>query len=291
MSVIGFHLSTAPPGDCESVGCEKPTGIRLIEDFITDEEEAVIVNIVQNRLLHPGADTEQGELRQRAVVHFGREFDYSTNSGNDEKCFPIPDEVKRLCSQICDLTGDCIDQITANIYTAGDGIPPHVDNPYAFGANIISLSLLSPVQFHFKRGDNTYDQDLPRKSLLIMSAESRYSWQHSIVARKFDNINGEIRSRQDRISLTFRRCVTPLTAGSIIERCLVKNVYDQIADDFSSSRYKMWPMVETFVNAIPADCLLGDIGCGNGKNLMGHRESGIGLDVSINLATICRGKT
>ena len=69
-----------------------------------------------------------------------------------------------------------MDQITANIYTVGDGIPPHVDNPYAFGSNIISLSLLSDVLLEFKRGDNVYPLDLARKSLLVMSGEARYSW-------------------------------------------------------------------------------------------------------------------
>ena len=69
-----------------------------------------------------------------------------------------------------------MDQITANIYTVGDGIPPHVDNPYAFGSNIISLSLLSDVLLEFKRGDNVYPLDLARKSLLIMTGEARYSW-------------------------------------------------------------------------------------------------------------------
>jgi len=55
-----------------------------------------------------------------------------------------------------------------------------------------------------------------------------FSWQHSIPSRKFDNVNGEIHERQDRISLTFRKCVSKETAGNIIERCLVKNTYDHI---------------------------------------------------------------
>jgi alkylated DNA repair protein alkB family protein 8 len=143
----------------------------------------------------------------------------------------------------------------------------------------------------FKRGRNTYVLELPKKSLLILSGEARYSWQHQITQRKFDNLkNGEIRERKDRISLTFRKCLPAGAAASLIERYLVKDVYDHIAEDFSKSRYKMWPLVENFVNDIPNDALVGDFGCGNGKNLINKKDNGIGLEVSINLAKICKGK-
>ena len=70
----------------------------------------------------------------------------------------------------------------------------------------------------------------------------------------------------------------------------VKDTYDHIAQNFSNSRYKMWPLVEKFVRKIPAHALLLDLGCGNGKNLLQRQNTSIGLDVSINLAKICRGK-
>lgn len=89
---------------------------------------------------------------------------------------PIPDVIAKILVRIEDLTGEKMDQITANIYSVGDGIPPHVDNPYAFGSNIISLSLISDVLLEFKRGENLYPLDLARKSLLIMTGEARYSW-------------------------------------------------------------------------------------------------------------------
>ena len=42
-------------------------------------------------------------------------------------------------------------------------------------------------------------------------------------------------------------------AARIIEKNLVKDVYDHIADDFSASRYKMWPLVEDFVDKVSND--------------------------------------
>jgi alkylated DNA repair protein alkB family protein 8 len=181
-----------------------------------------------------------------------------------------------------------VDQITANVYATGDGIAPHVDNPYAFGASIVSLSLLSPTHMQFVRGPNVFVTDLPRQSLLVLTSEARYTWTHSITPRKHDVIAGDVRGRRERISLTFRKCVDQQAAGDIIERALVKQTYDHIAQNFSDSRYKMWPMVAEFVAAIPPTHLVADLGCGNGKNIVERGVSGLGLDVSINLAKICR---
>ena len=66
------------------------------------------------------------ELKHREVVHFGRHFDYTTNSGSKEDRSPIPDAVEKIRKKLTDQLKEDFDQITANIYTPGDGIPPHV---------------------------------------------------------------------------------------------------------------------------------------------------------------------
>ncbi|MCJ1392725.1 tRNA methyltransferase, has a role in tRNA modification [Xylographa bjoerkii] len=47
----------------------------------------------------------------------------------------------------------------------------------------------------------------------------------------------------------------------------VHDVYNQIASHFSSTRYKPWPIVEQFLQALPDGSVGIDIGCGNGKYL------------------------
>jgi tRNA (uracil-5-)-methyltransferase TRM9 len=47
----------------------------------------------------------------------------------------------------------------------------------------------------------------------------------------------------------------------------VHSVYEQIAAHFSSTRYKPWPIVESFLNAQPDGSVGLDVGCGNGKYL------------------------
>lgn len=47
----------------------------------------------------------------------------------------------------------------------------------------------------------------------------------------------------------------------------VLQVYESIADHFSTTRYKRWPVVERFIAELPRGSLGCDLGCGNGKNL------------------------
>ncbi len=44
-------------------------------------------------------------------------------------------------------------------------------------------------------------------SLLVIKNDARYKWQHAIAARKTDKIDGQIFTRQRRVSLTFRNVI------------------------------------------------------------------------------------
>ena len=79
------------------------------------------------------------------------------------------------------------------------------------------------------------------------------------------------------------------TEALSLERLHVQQVYDDIADHFSGTRYKPWPHVVEFLMEAPPMSLLADVGCGNGKYL-GVNESlfEVGSDFSTSLASICR---
>ncbi|GME27848.1 tRNA (uracil-5-)-methyltransferase trm9 protein [Neofusicoccum parvum] len=67
----------------------------------------------------------------------------------------------------------------------------------------------------------------------------------------------------------------------------VHHVYEQIASHFSETRYKPWPIVERFLNALPDGAVGLDVGCGNGKYLAVNPNLYIvASDRSTNLATI-----
>ena len=70
--------------------------------------------------------------------------------------------------------------------------------------------------------------------------------------------------------------------GIKLELEYVQRVYEQIAERFSETRYKVWPVVNKFLGDIGEASLVGggvttkkempwiglDIGCGNGKNML-----------------------
>lgn len=75
------------------------------------------------------------------------------------------------------------------------------------------------------------------------------------------------------------------------EQYYVHNVYDTIADHFSQTRYKPWPLIERFLASLQPGSLGLDSGTGNGKYLPLNQQGRlhmIGLDRSLNLLKIAQ---
>lgn len=72
----------------------------------------------------------------------------------------------------------------------------------------------------------------------------------------------------------------------------VQRVYDTIAPHWHGTRYQAWPKVAAFIESLPSGSLIGDLGCGNGKNLpaCNKRGFGIGCDISGALAEIASSR-
>ena len=76
-----------------------------------------------------------------------------------------------------------------------------------------------------------------------------------------------------------------------IEELHVKNVYNTIASEFDNTRYRPWSCVEEFLDNIPEGSVIGDIGCGNGKNMLYRNDClNYGCDFSKNLVKISQKK-
>ena len=113
----------------------------------------------------------------------------------------------------------------------------------------------------------------------------------------------QIRDRFARLCLPTTTCASVLKArienpmdqlservGQKLEQNYVKKTYDDIAEDFSSTRYKKWPKVESFLRGLPGESLVLDVGCGNGKYLDNPSTFNIGCDLSRNLLMICKSR-
>lgn len=78
-----------------------------------------------------------------------------------------------------------------------------------------------------------------------------------------------------------------------IEKKNVIEVYDQIANDFSETRYCVWNMVKDFFKNKKLLQIGLEIGCGNGKNMVygiKNNKFVIGIDNCDKLLTICKNK-
>lgn len=269
---------------------EYPPGLIVINDFITKEEEDQLVKLFDFK-----NNNNLGDMKHRQVKHFGYEFNYHTNNIDKDKPLEkeIPDKCKELFQRLKETQFSKFkpDQLTANHYKPGQGIPPHIDTHSAFEDPIMSLSLLSDIIMEFKNGSKTLCINLPRCSLTIMSGESRYAWTHAITPRKTDitvRKNGlSAVIRKTRISLTFRKILHGKCScnfkdycdsqhndtkiendlASTLERIYVHDVYDKIATHFSDTRSKLWFNVMEFIELFPSGSVLIDVGCGNGKYL------------------------
>jgi alkylated DNA repair dioxygenase AlkB len=103
------------------------------------------------------------------------------------------------------LTAKPFDHLLVNEYLPGQGIAMHVDyEPY--DRTVVSLSLLAPCVMDFRHveAETRHSWLLARRSLLVLSDDARYHWQHGIARRKNDRWQGRVIPRARRLSITFR---------------------------------------------------------------------------------------
>jgi ubiquinone/menaquinone biosynthesis C-methylase UbiE len=71
----------------------------------------------------------------------------------------------------------------------------------------------------------------------------------------------------------------------------VKDIYNNIANDFDNTRYSRWKGVKKFLDNIKPNSILCDLGCGNGKYLEYRKDIfTIGVDISNELLNIINQK-
>ena len=238
------------------------------------------------------------------------------HSGSDQKIMTFPN----------------INQLTVNEYKPGQGIGSHVDTPSAFEDGLLSISLNSDCVMEFRKVGGTKPTDrklvhLPRRSIVLMSGSARYEWEHMIVGRMTDTIEGKVVRRQVRVSLTLRTALS-LPSGSsgkvtcldlyesdlfpprikqneevdnfLTPECEKKNVhavYDAIATQWHHTRGKrgiLWPKATDFIEMLPKGSIIADVGCGDGKYFAAAWKAGsiiVGSDISEPLLRTALGGT
>lgn len=188
----------------ESVKKEIIPGLSYYKDFLTIPEANHIVSCI---------DASQWNTdMSRRVQHYGFKYDYqSRHIDNTMRVAHLPEWANLIGLRLFEkgLFPIIPDQVIINEYLPGQGITPHIDCVTCFTNVIASVSLLSSCLMNFRsiKKNQVNTMDLEPNSLVVFADEARYDWQHGIVGRKNDRVNGHNRLRQRRISITFRKVI------------------------------------------------------------------------------------
>lgn len=168
-------------------------GLRYLPEYVTPADERALVEAID-------AGRWNTDWKRRRQPYGG-------GYGNADEAPPIPDWGRRLADRLYadGVTDTPFDQMLVNEYLPGQGISPHRD--YApYGRTVVSLSLLSPCVMDFRHPPTGRKESLllGRRSLLVLSDEARYDWEHGIAPRKRDAWHGLPVARGRRLSVTFR---------------------------------------------------------------------------------------
>jgi alkylated DNA repair dioxygenase AlkB len=170
------------------------TGLSYHSDYITETEELRLAAAIDRETWNCSWD------RRRQT--------YGASYGRDKvEVQPIPAWGIALADRIRKdgLTERPFDHMLVNEYLPGQGIALHRDYE-PFDRMVVSLSLFAPCLMDFRRekSSDRHSLLLEPRSLLVLSDDARYKWQHGIARRKNDRWQGIVIPRARRISLTFR---------------------------------------------------------------------------------------
>jgi alkylated DNA repair dioxygenase AlkB len=182
------------PSDENTGRTPRIPGLTYYANYIDGQLEAELIQ----RIDAEPWDTTWKRRRQL----YGRDYGKQTRDRP-----PIPRWANVLVERLHDegISERPFDQMLVNEYCPGQGISMHRDY-LSFDRTVVSLSLLSRciMDFYLEEANLKASLLLEPRSLLILSDDARYKWQHGIAARKSDRWQHLILPRSRRLSITFR---------------------------------------------------------------------------------------
>ena len=180
-------------------------GLKFLNEFLTPEQQAHCVQRID------AADDEWRNDLSRRVQHYGWRYDYKARAITpDMHLGALPDWLAKVAQKLYDETGlfDRVpEQVIVNEYLPGQGIATHIDHP-GFGPTVCTVSLLDDWEMDFsKHWKDKTPALLQRGSCVLLTGPSRHVWQHGIAPRNSEPMDNGRRSRNRRLSLTFRTVI------------------------------------------------------------------------------------
>jgi alkylated DNA repair dioxygenase AlkB len=187
-------MSSLFPIEVEAAELPPIPGLSYLRDYISKDQEMGLTEAID---AEPW-DTTWKRRRQLYGWSYGR---------GGETVRPIPSWGLSLAERMHQdgIVDRPFNQMLINEYFPGQGISLHRDYE-PFDRTVVSLSLLSPCVMDFRHAKDERREAivLEPRSLLVLSDEARYEWQHGIAGRKKDRWQGSTIVRGRRLSVTFR---------------------------------------------------------------------------------------
>lgn len=213
----GPRQSSCPKGEIP--------GLHILKEFINTDEETALLNFLD-------AQQWRADL-SRHVIHYGGTYclmpprtatpeERKKIESTILKAQPIPNTLDFLIDRMVDqqlyFEATTPEYCIVNEYKDNQGISPHVEN-FRFKSPVCGLTLSQGDHMRFRQLERPDDGSvrsgkagqaprtgvikdiwMPRRSLLVMTAEAREKWQHEIPRSRRGRHGPDWR----RVSLTFR---------------------------------------------------------------------------------------
>lgn len=194
-------------------------GLIIYPNFISEATEQELIREIDSQIW---------------IVDYDRRLQYYGYRNELEKPYgliPFPVAMPPLIHQFSEeLVQQSVinlqpDQVIINEYAPGEGIRPHKDRNY-FENQICGVNLGSGTMMRFIKivGGDVVDVYMPPRTVYVMQDDARYKWNHAIVPRKKDVVDGILLLRQRRLSITYRKViqkkVNPLDSGGRVAKIL-----------------------------------------------------------------------
>ncbi|GFN99596.1 alkylated DNA repair protein alkb-like protein 4 [Plakobranchus ocellatus] len=195
-----------------NLNCQVPMdfkGVMVIKDFVTEEEESVLCNVVYQTDF---VNSQSGRRKQ----DYGPKVNFKKKKLKFDCFTGLPSYSRYLYERMKALEGlaDFEPVELCNLEYCkerGAHIDPHFDDAWLWGERLITLNLLSDSVLSFTSDMHPGSEvrvPLPRRSLIVVQAEARHVWKHGISRA---DVNGL------RIAMTFRELSDEFKDGGMRE--------------------------------------------------------------------------
>ncbi len=186
-----------PPECCSSHYDIFRRDIKLLPDFVTEDEESSLLEEVENDLRHRRYEFDHWD----DAIHGFREKERDCWNAKNTKV------IRRMRAEAFPPGSELLNAVHVLDLAENGWIKPHVDSVRFCGNIIAGLSLGTDSVMRFTlEGDATAKCDvlLKRRSLYIMKDEARYKFKHEILKNEESKFKSTVVFKGRRISLICR---------------------------------------------------------------------------------------